>query len=124
MAEQLSGKGRLHTDVLIPTCNRPTALAATLATLIGQTCREFDLIVADQSDGEPAFHTGETRAIARLLRARGHAVSLLRNLPKRGMAQQRQFLLDQSRAPLVLFLDDDDAPRVLLREEEVDGHVA
>ena len=31
-------------DVLIPTRHRPTALAATLATLIGQTWRSFRVV--------------------------------------------------------------------------------
>ena len=108
MAEQPPrDDGLPRVDVLVPTCERPTALAATLATLIGQTCRTFDVVVADQSDGEAGFDTGETAAIARLRRARGNRVTLLRNLPRRGLAQQRQFLLDQSRVPLVLFVDDD-----------------
>jgi len=94
-------------DVLVPTRERPIALAATLATLIGQTHREFDLVVADQSDAAASFDTGETRSIVRLLEARGHPVRLLRNLPRRGLAQQRQFLLDQARAGLALFVDDD-----------------
>ena len=94
-------------DVLVPTRNRPTALAATLATLIGQTHRRFDVVIADQSDSAAGYDTGETRSIVRLLEARGHAVRLLRNLPRRGMAQQRQFLLDQAGAGRVLFLDDD-----------------
>ncbi|WP_119153003.1 glycosyltransferase family 2 protein [Caldimonas tepidiphila] len=94
-------------DVLIPTCGRPAALAATLATLIGQTHREFGVVVSDQSDGDASFDSGEARSIVRLLEARGHAVRLLRNLPRRGLAQQRQFLLEQARAPQVLFIDDD-----------------
>jgi GT2 family glycosyltransferase len=32
---------------------------------------------------------------------------VLRHLPRRGLAEQRQFLLDQCRAELALFLDDD-----------------
>lgn len=94
-------------DVLIPTRHRPTALAATLATLIGQTWRGFDVVVSDQSDGAASFDTGEARSIACVLEARGHRVRLLRNLPRRGLAQQRQFLLEQSRAPYVLYVDDD-----------------
>ena len=93
--------GLPRVEVLVPTCERPTTLAATLATLIGRTCRKFDVVVADPSDGEASFDTGETAAIARLLRARGKSVTLLRNVPRRGLAQQRQFLLDQSRGPLV-----------------------
>lgn len=107
-------------DVLIPTCNRPIALAATLATLVGQDFRDFDVVVSDQSDGPAAFDTAEARSIVRLLQARGHQVRLLRNLPRRGLAQQRQFLLAQARASAVLFLDDD----VLLEPEQIGRMVA
>lgn len=104
-----------HVDVLIPTCNRPAALAATLATLLGQQWRDFDVIVADQSDAEAGYDTGEARSVVRVLEARGHRVRLLRNLPRRGLAQQRQFLLEHSRSPYVLYLDDD----VLLEPEQL-----
>jgi len=107
-------------DVLVPTRNRPIALAATLATLIGQTHRRFDVVVADQSDGSASHDTAETRSIVRLLEARGHRVRLLRNLPRRGLAQQRQFLLEQAEAPAVLFVDDD----VLLEPDLIERLVA
>jgi len=38
-------------QVLIPTYDRPTSLAVTLATLVGQTCRDFGAIISDQSEG-------------------------------------------------------------------------
>lgn len=102
-------------DVLVPTRNRPAALAATLATLVGQQYQGFDVIVSDQSDGDASYDCGEVRSVVRLLQARGHRVTLQRNLPRRGLAQQRQFLLDHSTAPYVLYLDDD----VLLEPEQI-----
>ena len=107
-------------DILIPTRNRPCALAATLATLVGQTHRGFDVVVSDQSDGEAGFEDGTVRSVVRLLRSRGHDVRLLRNLPRRGLAHQRQFLLDQARSPLVLYLDDD----VLIEPDLIERMVA
>lgn len=94
-------------SVLIPTCNRPTALAATLESLCFQSFDDFAIIVSDQStiDWGPAAGTVDT--VCRLLERRGRAVTRVSNLPRRGMAQQRQFLLDQSRSPYSLFLDDD-----------------
>lgn len=94
-------------DVLIPTYNRPAALAVTFACLIGQSFRDFSVIVADQSEPEPAARSGEVQAVVHVLRAHGHSVAILQNMPRRGMAQQRQFLLDQATAPYTLFLDDD-----------------
>ena len=93
-------------DILIPTFQRPAALAVTLAGLVGQTFRDFGVVVSDQSDWDTA-PTGEVAAVVRVLRARGHEVQLHRHLPRRGMAEHRQFLLDQATAPYVLFLDDD-----------------
>lgn len=94
-------------DVLIPTRNRPGALAVTLTGLIGQRFPDFDVVVMDQSDGSPGYEGGEARAAIRLLQARGHGVALARNLPRRGLAHQRQCLLERASAPRVLFLDDD-----------------
>lgn len=95
-------------DVLIPTCNRKTGLAVVLASLLGQTFTDFDVTVADQTAEEDEYLGSiEIQTAVRALRWHGHRVSLLRNLPRRGMAQQRHFLLEQSRAPYAHFLDDD-----------------
>lgn len=94
-------------DVLIPTCGRPAALAATLAGLIGQTQRDLRIVVSDQTQDSDPLSSGEVLAAARVLRATGRECELLRHAPPRGMAEQRQFLLDQSTAPFALFLDDD-----------------
>ncbi|GAA4436470.1 glycosyltransferase family A protein [Actinokineospora soli] len=93
-------------DVLIPTRDRPTELATTLAGLAAQD-GEFGVVVSDQSDGEPGWDTPSARAMAAVLRARGAPVRLLRHLPRRGIAEQRAFLFVQSSARFVLFLDDD-----------------
>ncbi len=94
-------------DVLVPTYRRPAALAVTLAGVAAQSFSDLRVVVSDQSEDGESIHGAETQAVVRLLRAQGIEVELLRNLPRRGMAQQRQFLLDQARAPLALFLDDD-----------------
>lgn len=93
-------------DVLIPTWERPAALAVTLTALCFQSRMPDRILVADQG-GVPSCESAEVRAVAALLRDRGVEVVFLRNLPRRGLAQQRQFLLDHSIAPHVLFLDDD-----------------
>lgn len=96
-------------DVLIPTYCRPAALAVTLASLCAQTYRNFRVIISDQSDqeGVKSLDAGEVQAVLRLLRAHGHAVETHQHLPRRGMGEQRQFLLNQATAPYVLCLDDD-----------------
>src|SRR5579884_2182437 len=95
-------------DVLIPTCGRKTALAVVLTSLIGQTFRDFDVIISDQApENQSALNSVEIQMLVRALRWHGHQVSLHRHLPRRGMAEQRQFLLEQSHAPYVHYLDDD-----------------
>jgi glycosyltransferase involved in cell wall biosynthesis len=94
-------------DVLVPTRNRPDSLAVTLTSLMSQDVGAFRLVVADQSDEAPSWAAPVVAAVVRVLRATGHAVELVRNLPRRGMAQQRQFLLDRATGRYVLFLDDD-----------------
>ncbi|WP_447978033.1 glycosyltransferase family 2 protein [Candidatus Nitrospira bockiana] len=94
-------------DVLIPTYRRPHALAVTLTSLFGQTFRDFRVVISDQSDQTSITMTGELQAVLRALGVHGHDIELHSHLPRRGMAEQRQFLLDCATAPYALFLDDD-----------------
>lgn len=94
-------------DVLIPTFNRAAALAVTLTSLGAQNCRDFRVIISDQTELSDPLETGEVQAALRVLQAHGHPILTHKHLPRRGMAEQRQFLLDQATAPYVLFLDDD-----------------
>jgi glycosyltransferase involved in cell wall biosynthesis len=93
-------------DVLIPTRDRPAELAVTLAGLAAQD-EGFGVVLADQSTDGPVWEQPAVAAVVRILRHQGHPVSLHSNLPRRGVAQQRAYLLDRSRARYVLFLDDD-----------------
>src|SRR3954453_11259559 len=93
-------------DVLIPTCRRKTGLAVVLTSLLGQTFTDFDVIISDQTDEAPYLDSIEIGTLVRAPRRRGHRVDLHRHLPRRGMAEQRQFLLEKSRAPYVHYLDD------------------
>ncbi|HEY8400925.1 MAG TPA: glycosyltransferase family A protein [Cytophagaceae bacterium] len=94
-------------NILIPTYNRAEALAVTLTGLCYQTYKDFDVIIADQSDEYILSMSTPLHTAIRLLESKGHSVQLIRNLPRKGMAHQRQFLLDNSKAPYSLFLDDD-----------------
>jgi glycosyltransferase involved in cell wall biosynthesis len=98
-------------DVLIPTCDRPEALAVTLTSLAAQSLGAFRVVVSDQSDRPDlpggAIDAPAVRTPLRLLAARGRRVETHRHLPRRGLAEHRQFLLDQASARYALFLDDD-----------------
>lgn len=98
-------------DVLVPTRDRPVELGVTLAGLAAQAGlagpdADFGVVVSDQSD-EPTWRHPGVAGVVRILRHQGHPVLLASHLPRRGLAEQRGFLLARSRARYVLFLDDD-----------------
>lgn len=94
-------------NILIPTYNRAKALSVTLTSLYYQMETSFNIIISDQSQDYVLEEDQTLQTIIRLLEIKGHEVSIYKNLPARGMAQQRQFLLEKSSAPYSLFLDDD-----------------
>jgi GT2 family glycosyltransferase len=94
-------------DVLVPTCERPAALAVTLTALAAQGYAALRIVVSDQSQDGSVFERGEVLAVLRYLRATGRVVDTFHHLPRRGMAEQRAFLLAQASAPYCLFVDDD-----------------
>ena len=94
-------------DVLIPTYRRPAALAVTLTSLVAQTWGNLRIVVSSQTPPDEPILGPEAAAVVRVLRAEGRNVEIVRHLPRRGMAEHRQSLLDQVTAPFALFLDDD-----------------
>ncbi len=95
-------------DVLISTFGRKTGLAVVLTSLMGQTYRDFDITIADQTPRDACYLDDvEIKTIVEALRWRGHVVRLYPRPERRGLAEQRQFLLDRSTAPYVHYLDDD-----------------
>jgi GT2 family glycosyltransferase len=107
MKDAMSGMTHDAIDVLVPTCDRPAALAVTLTALGAQTWPSLRIVVSDQSEGTGAYSHGEVQAVLRYLRATGRQVETWRRLPRRGMAEQRAFLLAQAQARYCLFVDDD-----------------
>lgn len=93
-------------DVLLPTCNRLASLTMTLCGLIGQNVRDYRLIVADQSDAAVA-RSPVVKTLRRMLELRGNEVEWHFRPNRRGIAEQRAFLLDRAASDYVLYLDDD-----------------
>jgi glycosyltransferase involved in cell wall biosynthesis len=108
-SQHRQGTGAMaQTDVLIPTCGRKTGLAIVLASLLSQTYTDFDLIISDQTPQEQSYLDSiEIQTLVRAFRWHGHDVQLHQHLPPRGLAEQRHFLLSQSGARYVHFIDDD-----------------
>ncbi len=90
--------------MLIPTYRRPAALGVTLAAVASQTYDRIRVVVSSQDDADFA---PEVAAIAGVMRARGRPVELVHHLPRRGLAEHRESLLERATAPFVLFVDDD-----------------
>lgn len=103
----LPAPAEVEVDVLIPSAGRPAGLAVTLAGLAAQENPSFQVIVSDQSENASAQREAAVLSMQRVLNAEGRRTSILRHHPPRGLAEQRQFLLDQASAPYVLYLDDD-----------------
>jgi GT2 family glycosyltransferase len=94
-------------NILIPTYKRLKALAVTLTSLYYQNEKKFDVVIADQSSDDSIEKDNSIKTLRRLFQLQGNTVMIAKNVPRRGMAQQRQFLLEQSQAKYSLFLDDD-----------------
>lgn len=108
-------------DVLVPTFERPASLAVLLTCLALQTRTGFGVVISDQSESGSVFDHGEVKTAIRLLELRGSRVDDERHLPRKGLAEQRGFLLSRSTAKHVLFVDDDLVlePRVVERLQSV-----
>jgi glycosyltransferase involved in cell wall biosynthesis len=92
-------------DILLPTINRTESLIFTLAGIASQTLTHLRVIVADQSD-EPCL-SPVVSTLCRVIEARGGTVAWHHRPQVNGIAEQRDFLLRQSTAEAVLYLDDD-----------------
>lgn len=94
-----------HVDVLLPTCDREASLVMTLAGLAAQDERDFHLVISDQGR-TPVREQPVVRSLLRVIEARGGTIEW-HGRERRGIAEQRDFLLGRASAPFVLFLDDD-----------------
>lgn len=93
-------------EVLLPTCDRPFALTMTLAAVALQSVADLRLIVADQNAASLRAQP-TVAALIRIIEARRGPVEWHHRPTRRGIAEQRAFLLQRATAPAVLYLDDD-----------------
>jgi GT2 family glycosyltransferase len=93
-------------DILVPTYNRLSSLILTLSGVATQALSDIRIIVADQSD-EPVEHLQVIQTLRRIIEARGGSVCWHTRPQVHGIAEQRDFLLQQATADAVLYLDDD-----------------
>ncbi|MFL5734583.1 MAG: glycosyltransferase family 2 protein [Chloroflexia bacterium] len=93
-------------NILLPTCNRLQSLIMTLSGVAAQTVTNLRVVVSDQSD-EPVEGQPVVRSLLRVIEARGGSVEWHYRVPSRGIAEQRNFLLERATSNAVLYLDDD-----------------
>lgn len=93
-------------DILLATIDRHQPLAMTLSGLALQTLSDLRLVIADQSE-QPVWDDPTIRNLLRLIEVRGGQVEYHHRTERRGIAEQRHFLLGKASAPYVLYLDDD-----------------
>ncbi len=91
--------------VAIPTKNRPSYLAALLASLVHQTCGNWLLVVNDSSD-EPVEEDAAVRDLLTLIASLGHAVRTIRT-DTGWDRHQRAMEAVPPEVELILRVDDD-----------------
>jgi glycosyltransferase involved in cell wall biosynthesis len=96
-----------NVDILIPTYNRASSLAVSLCGLAFQDFKNFNIFISNQGEPSAIKNNYSLKFVIRLLEFKKIKVSVFNNLPVRGMAQQRHFLLSKSKADYCLFIDDD-----------------
>lgn len=92
--------------VIVPTMRRPDSLARALASLMGQTGvadRLREIVVVDNDP------QGTARAAVERLAANAPVPLVYRHEPRPGVATARNSGLSATTAPLIAFLDDDEA---------------
>jgi len=77
-----------------------------LGGVAGQRFTDYHVIISDQSD-IPVASSPVIQALQRIIEAGDSQVTLHHRPPVWGIAEQREYLLDNARSPYVLFLDDD-----------------
>lgn len=88
-------------SVVIPTRNRPDVCAGLVRALLAQDSSEFEIIVVDQSDEEPAQLSDM---------ARGEPRVKLLHLRDAGTCRARNAGIRAARGAIIVFLDDDAVP--------------
>jgi glycosyltransferase involved in cell wall biosynthesis len=88
-------------SVVIPTCNRPELLTAALASALGQSEPDLEVLVIDDYS--------QDRQAEQIVHGQGDPrVTYIRQPERRGVAAARNVGVRRATAPYIAFLDDDD----------------
>jgi GT2 family glycosyltransferase len=91
----------LRVSVLVATRNRAGVLAACLSSVLGQNERAIEVVVLDDASSDPGATANACVA------AGDERVRSVRSEAQLGVAGARNRLLEEARAPLAVFIDDD-----------------
>jgi glycosyltransferase involved in cell wall biosynthesis len=96
-------------SVIIPTYNRAALVSEAVASVLAQTCRDFELLVVDD---------GGTDGTAQALAAFGGQLKVLRHERRRGVSAARNTGIAAARGEWLALLDSDDLwlPEKLARQ--------
>lgn len=98
--------GPLTVSVLVPTKNRPALLAEAVRSLLRQTARIDELVIADQSDTEDGRHAVEA-LLAAQPEERRPALIHVWDRTINGTAAARNVALERACGDVVVYCDDD-----------------
>ena len=93
-------------SVVIPTLRRPAELERALRSVFAQTGVQGRLASIVIADNDPA---ASAEATVQRLRAESPVALIYRHVPRPGVATARNAALAETDAPLIAFLDDDEA---------------
>ncbi len=114
---------RVRFSIIIPTRDRPRLFAEALASVLAQTCADYEVIIVN--DGSHAQHDAAYDASIEAARARIGSRLTVITLPRRANGHGPSYALNtgvaQATGDYLAFLDDDDvwtAPDHLVRAHE------
>lgn len=107
--------------VIVPTLRRPDSLERALRSLFAQTGVDGRLREIVVADNDPA---GSARDRVEALRSGSPWPLVYRHVPTPGVATARNAALAATQAPLIAFLDDDEAAAPIWLAALLDSHAA
>jgi hypothetical protein len=93
---------RLSVSIGLPVYNGMPLLQRALASLLGQSFRDFELIISDNAS------TDDTRAVCEALASRDSRIRYIRQPFNLGAIRNFDFVLRQARAPYFMWVAHDD----------------
>lgn len=91
--------------VVIPTYGRPDSLAASINTVLQQSCENWELLIIDDNPSDSEHRASTCKLVENFSDPRIRYIPLADNC---GACVARNRGVDESRAEVVAFLDDDD----------------